>query len=383
MNIFSKFLKQEVKIIKSQDNMINGFKFKKFELPTISETGSKDYIEYGKGHSFFKELIAYYDKSPIHQAIIVSKSKMVAGGGFDYDENRLQSENDKILFNQFLNFADGKKSLQEVVDDISLDYQIFGHIALEVFWNYDFSKIVKIKRLDVSKIAVGKKFNEDDEVVEYYYSKDFAKKDQTRRIAAFDIKNKEDYNQLIFVKNEKPGLEYYGAPYYYPCLKWVHIDSLIADYHSSNLENSFQPSFFLKFYKKPANRTEREEVLDNIQKTYGGVANTGKIMVSFSDGKEYAPDLQPVEVSNIDKQLIIIAEQADAKILSGHRMPPELANVKTKGQLGNSDLDVQYKIFNSTVIVPDQMVIEKLLNKILKVNNLDVNLKIVNLNPLA
>jgi len=99
----------------------------------------------------------------------------------------------------------------------------------------------------------------------------------------------------------------------------------------------------------------------------------------FSDGKELAPEVTPIEVSNVDKQFTVIADQITQKILTGERATtPELFGIAIPGQLGNGDFDTKVKCFSKFVIAPDQFIFEQAVNKILRLNGYDIKLK---LNP--
>jgi len=108
-----------------------------------------------------------------------------------------------------------------------------------------------------------------------------------------------------------------------------------------------------------------------------GVKTNNKMVAVFSNNKETAPDIIPIEVSNIDKQFVIIAGQVSEKILIGHRITtPELFGISIPGQLGSGDFNVKIDAFTKFVIRPNQAVIERLINKLFKLNGLSINFKI-------
>jgi hypothetical protein len=84
-----------------------------------------------------------------------------------------------------------------------------------------------------------------------------------------------------------------------------------------------------------------------------------------------------IDVSNLDKQFIALADQIQSKIITGHRVTTtELFGISTPGRLGNSDFATEVQVFQTFVIKPSQSQIEKTINKVLKINGLDVNFKI-------
>jgi hypothetical protein len=140
------------------------------------------------------------------------------------------------------------------------------------------------------------------------------------------------------------------------------------------MENGFNPSVIVRFFRKPSSFEERDEIVSGLKRSFGGIKNSGKAIVMFSDGKELAPEVTPIEVSNIDKQFTVISDQITTKILTSHRVTtPELFGIAVSGQLGNGDFSTQVEAFQKFVIQPTTNFVDDLINKILKINGLDVN----------
>jgi hypothetical protein len=100
-------------------------------------------------------------------------------------------------------------------------------------------------------------------------------------------------------------------------------------------------------------------------------------MVMFSDGKDLAPDVTPIDIQNVDKQFVAIADQISQKILTGERATtPELFGLSVPGQLGNGDFETKVKCFNKFVIQPDQAAFEYVVNKLLLTNGYMVDFKL-------
>jgi hypothetical protein len=106
-------------------------------------------------------------------------------------------------------------------------------------------------------------------------------------------------------------------------------------------------------------------------------------MVFFSDGKELAPDIQPVETSGLDKQLIILAELCDKKILTGHQLTtPLLAGVSISGQLGgNTELQTGFQIFDKVSMEADRNYVSQSIQNVFNYNKTGVKISINPFNP--
>jgi len=341
------------------------------DLPVIRENRNKDYVDYGTTNLYPEYLKDMFNTSPTHNAIVKTKAQMVVGDGWTYDDSILD-ENKKIEVIKLLNF------IQRDMYNLSLDYQIFGAMAFEIIWSLDFSRVVEVNRIDVSKLRSGK--YEDGEVEEWYYKRNWAdKREEAYCIPVLDLSNREDHRQILYIPGQMVSNEYYAEPQYIASMDWITLESQVGLYYRSLIENGFNPSLVVKIFRRPASQEERDEIVRSLKATFGGVKNTGKAMVMFSDGKELAPEVTPIEVANVDKQFTVIADQITQKILTGERATtPELFGIAIPGQLGSGDFETKVKCFSKFVIAPDQFIFEQAVNKILKLNGYDIKLK---LNP--
>lgn len=363
----------------------NTFSFSRPELPVISESRNNEWVNFGVDNMYPETLKDYMASSAMHGAIVIGKSKMMSGTGLLINGAESKDQNKNIYdalpadvkqaWDYFTKNPQGEP-LTNIIQKLSYDWQVYGQFALEVVWSLDFSRIALIKYVNVANVRAGKLVN--DRIDEYYYSRDWtkARQEEPTRIAAFSPENKTDYNQLIFVKNGNE--EYYGIPPYRGCLSWVKIESQLGLFHLSNIENGFAPSLSFKFYKQPGSPEERQMILTNIKKQFSGAKNAGKALIFFSDGKDLAPDVAPIQVDNLDKQFLLLADQAVQQILSGHRVTsPLLFGISVPGQLGgNSELKSAFEIFDSTVIEPDRNVLETVLNLLLETNKIPITVEI-------
>jgi hypothetical protein len=352
-----------------KNDSVNGFSLRMAtDLPKIIETKGKDWVSYGVDNDYPTYLKDLFNTSPTHQAIVKSKSLMVVGNGYTINDEHLD-ELDKIKVKQLLNQVD------DYIYDTSLDYQIYGAFAYEIIWSLDFSKIVRINRVDPSKIRSGKFVN--GYVDKYYFSNDWTdRKEEVIDIYSFEESDGQNFRQLMYVAGQQVSNSYYGEPSYLATIDWINLESSTGLYYKSVVDNGFTPSILVKFYNQPQTEEEKSTIVKALQKTYAGVKNAGKAMVMWSSSKELAPDITPIESSGVDKQFTIIADQIVTKILTGHRVTtPELFGLAIPGKLGSADFATQVQTFNQLVISPDQKIIEKTINKILLTNGYDVDFK--------
>lgn len=374
MNIFGYNLSKTItptvveKVVEKMSDSIDTIKLSVLtDLPMIGYNRTEPWVNYGYDNLYPEFLKDLYNTSPTHNAIVKTKALGVVGEGATYNDDNYD-ESDKINILKVLNKID------EDIYDYSLDFQIFGAMAMELIWSMDFSKVVEINRIDPSKLRSGK--FEDGEVTEWYYKRDWSdRREEAVCIYTLNKADKTNHRQLLYVGTQMISNEYYYEPSYIGAIDWITLESQCGVYYRGLIENGFSPTIVAKFYRKPATQEEKDTIMGGLKKNYTGVKGN-KILGIFSDGRELAPDITPIEVSNMDKQFTVIAEQITQKIITGERATPELCGIAIPGQLGNGDFDIKVKVFSKFVITPDQRIFEKAVNKLLMLNGYDVKWKL-------
>ena len=367
-------------------SQIENFNLEIAKIPKIVEKRNKEYVFWGEDNLYPYQLHDLPLGSAIHGAILKTKVKMTHGDGFLLNGSQTKEESDAVYnslaanvkaeYDYLMKNKVGGESLDKVVKKLSNDLQIYGCYSFEILFNQDFTKIAGIKYVDVKNVRAGKM--ENDVVKKYYYSRDWndTRNNPIKEIPAYYSGNKDSYNQLYFTK--LGHLDYYGTPSYIGALNWIYTDMQMGIFHNANISNGMNPGLHFRFYKLPANQLEQDEIIAGIKKTWQGAMNAGKMVATFSEGKEQAMDIMPVEVSNLDKQLVHLAELCDKKILSGHQLTtPLLAGISVSGQLGgNTELEVGYTIFDKVAMEADRQTISDDLQFLFDFNKVPVRLDI-------
>ena len=369
--------------IEVNDPSLNAMSFtlnQDYSTPLVSERYSaRGYINYGVDNLYPEHLKKMYAGSSLHASIVKFKELLTVGNGYTVDTSNLKGM-EIIEVNQVTTLFDGEHSLDEALDKMAMNYWIYGAIYIKITWNADNTKIIKREVINGDKLRVGE-MDKFGKIHHYYYCFDWTQSGRYNivKIPVFDQANKLEKTQLMYFKLQSPLNNFYPAPVYQSAANWIILDGEIGNYQKSNIFNSINPSFALKFYKKPGSPEERDTILSQIQSQFAGSRNTGKAMVFFSDSKDTAPDIQPVEVSNIDKQFVVAADAIQRNVMYAHGISPILMGFKTAGALGSgTELPVAYDIANNTQIKPAQKDIESIINKLLRINGLNVNFKLNN-----
>ena len=347
--------------------------------PFIERYNGNGYIYFGIDNLYPDVLNDLYNRSGLHSAIVDFKRNLTSGAGFEFEGEEVLKPMEKVSLRQFTDLIDGENSLQHMLNDLTLDYIIHSTVYLKVYWNSDKSKVLKVKRIEPSKLRIGVNPKDVEEIDRYYYCFDWREYGRYGMTELPKFSREKNGNKVEVYRyvNKNPTVNWYTLPQYSSGTNWMHLDAEISNYHKSNIENAINPSMALKFYKMPANEEEKREILGNIKKNFQGSSNTGRAMVFFSDDKNSAPDIEPIAVSNIDKQFNVTADQIQRNICYAHKINPAIMGLKTPGSLGNTEeLDLSMEIFNKSTIQPAQKDIEQIINTILGINQLPVSFKL-------
>lgn len=358
------------------------------ETPKFKEKKNEAWVSIGEDNLYPYAISDLKYGSSIHNAILSSASDMIAGDGFLINDALTPEESkvkeaalnpkQKAEYEIWLKNPNTKINTNKLNKKLAFDLKEQGCFACELIKNVSGDKIATRKYVDVRNLRPGKMV--DGEIKSWWYCQDWKKykypEYKPKEIAAYDRNNKDDLNQIYF---DKIGnFEYYGVPDYIGALTWIQIDFKMGIFHLANVENGMNPSIALKFFQVPSSEEDKAMTISAIKKQYFGANNTGRAMIFFSDGKELAPEVAPIGVSNIDKQMVVIAELCDKKILTGHKLTsPLLAGISTSGQIGgNVELEKSFLIYQNTRIKPMSKILSEFHNEILDYNKTGVKVEI-------
>lgn len=343
-----------------------GQKFSAFELPKIKEVRGKDYVYYGEKNLFPQHLIDLYNNSAMHHTAIQSIKDGILGAGIE------------LIGDKHINKKG--QTIDDIFELITLDYTLFEGYALNVIWNREGNKIVEIYHLPFNNVRSGK-FDEDEEIAEYYYSSDWSKvrkyKPKPYRAYSQTDNKGENASQIYYCHKYTPGNDHYPMPAYVGSLNDIELDGRVSRFHNANISNGLAPSMFIKFRNGVPTPEAQREIYREIEDTFTGEENAGRFFLNFSEpGKEM--EVQAIENSN-DDYYITLEERISSRILTAHRITsPLLLGIKdSAGFSSNADeIRVAYTHFESTVVEPKRKKILNTFSYILKSAGYNVNLTV-------
>ena len=368
--------------MKKKDN-ISVIHLAEYNLPTITEVNNKEWIQFGSDNLYPQYLLELYNGSSINNAIIKGVSSMIYGEGLDAtdrDESDAKKES-WLALNSLLH-----NSPKDTLKCLAFDLKLFGMCYVNTIWNRPRTKIVEFRHIPAQYIRSGKA-DAYGKVQEYYYSADWenTRKHKPRYYKAFDLKDRKDANQVLCIKDYSPGSYYYATPDYQGSTSYIQLDMEIAQFHLSNIKSGMFPSMAINMANGIPTREERRTIERQINAKFGGSGNAGKILLTFNDGKETAPEIVPINANDNSDSYQFLSTETTRKVLTGHRVTsPLLFGVKGDGSgFGNNadELRDSYSLFNNTVIKPFQNTLLGGLEPIFHANDIDLDLYFKTLKP--
>jgi len=335
--------------------------------PQFVETlNRRGWVNFGEDNLYPDYLISLLNRSSKHNAIIKRKSMMIGGNGWEMEG--LSPNEINFIANTYNEY-----NLNEIIHRVCVDLEVFGGFSIEIIYSKDRSKIAALNYIPFNKCRISdcRKY--------VYYSDDWTRLNKYAPIKKpiFDPQNPTS-NQILFVKEYRPGNEYYPTPDYLPIVPYCELEYDICLFHLNQVKNGFAPSMVITFNSGIPSDDEMKDVITQLQNDYQGAMNSGKVMFLFSDGQERAPQITPIQLNSSDERFIELNKEITQAILTGHQATnPGLFGIAVPGELGQKNVILEsLEIFQSTYVEPKQKMLERIFNKLARFNGLSVELKL-------
>ena len=351
-----------------------------YNIPHIKEDDRKDWVEFGLDNLYPQYLIELFTGSGINGAIVKGVSSMVAGDQQDTCQGLDVVDKDELegdLREQYLKFSKLLKTgSRNTIKNLCFDLKLFGTCYINVIWNKTKTAIAEIKHIPSQYIRSGKA-DSYGKVNEFYYCYDWSneRKYKPHVIKAFNDKDRTETSQLLQIKEYNPQSFYYGIPDYVGGTDYIQLDMSIAELHLANIDNNFMPSCMVNFSNGIPTEEERREVERRLNAKFSGSGNSGKLIITFNDGKDTTPEIVPLNTGDNDDKYQFLSTEVSRKVLTAHRITsPLLFGVKSDSSgFGNNadELRDSYSLFNNTVVKVFQSTILEALDRLFRINGID------------
>jgi DNA-binding Lrp family transcriptional regulator len=352
------------------------------KVPTFKEARGKDWILFGDEGEYKNRypeyLLNLYRRSAKHHAIINSKKDYVVGQGWSVDAEGLDTIGFARL-QQFINEPNQYESLNDILEKVALDYELYNGFALEIVYNQLNDKIAAIYHADFARY----RSNEDGSC--YYYSEDWKKHNPVvEKIDAFNWKEPSG-KQLLYVKGYSPDCKYYPLPTYLGSTGYIELDVEIANFHLNAVKNNFVGGTIVSFYNGEPTLEEQEEIERQIKDKFTGTDNANSIVLNFADSRDRGVEIQQLNGNDFDKRFDILNKTVQREIYAGHSVTdPALFGIKEDGIFtSRNQLVDSFELFQNTYVNNRQQFIERVFNELAALQGLSNRLFIQDTEPIS
>ena len=333
------------------------------------------YFAWGQDNLYPQWLNWLFQNNSLHGGIINAKVNYLVSGGLEY---KAVDVDDQIAYDRMLANGNSDFDLNEICEQIALDYELSNKFVLKGKWSMDFSYVEKLELLDYEMV---RKEVDSDNII---YCEDFTdtladvkcyaplnlklkgskRQEGVKRNRFFYISFEQRSKQFKEKDSKKINTGKYPAPPYVGGLRPINTGVEIDTFQGAEIENNFAVGTIVNMNNGlPRNKEDKEATEKKVKGTGTGAKNAGKIFVSFNNGKDREATIASMTGSDLPDRYKLVDEGIENKTFYAHSVTsPELFGAKTPGSLGNSDLETSY-------LIMDRNYFRKRRNNILSVLN--------------
>jgi len=319
-----------------------GMKFPEYENKLVSYQNYQYFLPTNKERDVYKEIKEMYENSPLHSSILNNLMQAVNGTGLIAGV----PVDDKII---------EAFDLNDILEKCIFDFILFGGAYIEIFWNIEHTKILKLKHIKYSQIRIGDydQIINNDEISVYLQCTDWNKYRDKKIVplVPFNTNPNSDAHQVMPILYQN-FLDVYPKPYYHALWRWIAIDVELSKFYLNLIKNNFISNTMISLpgFIEPEQKEDLEYIL---KKNFTGSEGM-KTIIFNPETPEMKPEI--IKFNGEDDgtkyhEWITIVSQ---EIISGHNLPsPALAGIAQPGQLGNTqELATANSIYNHKKVYP-------------------------------
>ena len=346
------------------------------DIPQFEEVQGKNWISYGSDDCYGDYLESLYLGSSIHSAIVNGVGAMIYGKGLDAVE-RDDSDGNKeqwLRLQSLLNTSD-----DELLKKLALDLKLYGQCYVNTIWNKARTSVAQMKHLPVHTMRAGIADSEG-KIHEWYYKSSWNKSNDRvtpNVLKSFSSEDRTNASTVLQIKRYSPSFHYYGLPDSQGSNGYVELDIQVQSFHLNNISNSLMPSMMLSFSNGIPTDQERADIERKVYEKFSGSNNAGKLLITFNDGPDTAPKIEPIASNGSDDMYTYLSGEITNKVLTGHRITsPLLFGVSGNSNWGSSadELNDSYSLFHNTVVEEFQDILLKGLSPVFVANAINLDL---------
>lgn len=325
--------------------------FAESKIPIFKENKAKGFLTYGEDNAYPQMLINLYNSSPKHGAIVTQKAAYIAG-----DKTEIIGNNTEEIAraNDYLANINAYEDFETLKNKVAQDLELFDGFALEIIWNKAKTSIAEMYHLPFQNLRVSLDGN-------FMYSEDWAdRRAEVTKYFAWNPSTRES-KQVYYFKMYRAGCGEYPTAPYQSALKYIEIDTEIANFHLNSIKSGFSAQTLIQLFKGIPTPEEMRNTVKRFKDNFSGTDNAGSLIIQFNEPNETPSVINNLAPTDFDKMFMQLNEQVQQEILMSHRVTsPMLFGIKTEGQLGGrSELIEAYEAFQTSYIEPRQQQMDR------------------------
>jgi hypothetical protein len=361
------------------DKMITLSFSKEYQKPVEMKDKKMGFTKWGLKNDYPFFLIELLNGSAWHQGIIKSKTFYIAGSGLEV------TSGDATVFleNPYSDFT-----MNEIVQQMVFDFEVFGGMAVIGTWNREGTRVVRWEFIDVDAIRI----SEDERT--YYVSDDWNAREQTpegtnfRTYPALDESN--PVGSFVFyykepAKKAKGEKGVYPKPAYYGGITAIQTDVDISKFHMYEIQNGFKAGTLINMASGfPETSEEERKIKEQIKGRTQSVEDAGEIIITFSDSADTAPTVMSLNGNDLSDRYLMTEKSVQQNILVAHSVTsPSLFGIIKDGSFNAAESADLFEIFKMTYVNARQRQVEWMINYMAKLSQAMATLKLKDVAPIA
>ncbi len=341
----------------------------------ITKNSLLGWRKWGSDNLYCNHLLDLYSQSPTHHSACQFAITSIVANGVDFAAMGLNG--DEVVPNSHQTWDD-------VIRGLATDYILYGSYALQVVKNRD-NKTFSFFNIGLDKVRWGE-YDDSGNIPYYYISADWSAlgENPPTRIDALDLSNDENLSMgvpyLYVYRTYTPTQTYYTQPTYAAAIQAIQSEIEFVQHDLKSATNNFVPSGMLVLNDVETD-TERQAIIDNVNKMFVGTSNSNSLIISFRNNiEENTPSFVPFTANNGNVNIYADAnERTINRILCAHQIPnasligmPDLVGSAFASEADK--LEVSYQLYNKLTGNYNRMAVIRTLNQMLKMNGIDTEI---------
>ena len=263
--------------------------------------------------------------------------------------------------------------MDEIVEQLAFDYELFGAFAVKGTWNREGTRVVLYEYIAIDMLRLS-----PDERM-FYLSDDWLAQQQSlektnlRTIPGLDLENKSGSFILYYKDPSKKGRKEqgtYSKPPYQGGITAIQTDCDISKFNMYEIQNSFKSGTMITFMNGfPETQEEADAFKRQIKEPASNIENSGDIIITFAPSADQAPKVDNLNGNDLDKRYTQLQAAVQQNILVSHSVvSPSLFGVAPAGSFNAAETEELYYIFQNTYVNTRQKRIEWVLNYMLELS---------------